>query len=131
MEERYLIDSNVLIDYTACRLPEESSDFVERIFNAEFLISVITKIEVLGFDDLPVKMQAIEEFVNTATLLSLDESVTKQAIILRREYKNLKLGDAIIAATAINYGLALITHNTKDFNKIYNLQIIDPYKEVL
>jgi predicted nucleic acid-binding protein len=112
-------------------LPQKSSDFVERIFNTEFLISVITKIEVLGFDDLPAKMQAIEEFVNTATLLSLDESVTKQAILLRREYKKLKLGDAIIAATAINYELALITHNIADFNKIHNLQIIDPYKEVL
>ena len=66
---------------------------------------------MLGFDDLPAKTQAIEEFVNTATLLSLDESVTKQAIFLRREYKKLKLGDAIIAATAINYELALITRN--------------------
>jgi predicted nucleic acid-binding protein len=130
MEQKYLIDSNVLIDYTACRLPQKSSDFVERIFNTEFLISVITKIEVLGFDDLPAKMQAIEEFVNTATLLSLDESVTKKAILLRREYKKLKLGDAIIAATAINYELVLITHNIADFNKIHNLRIIDPYKEV-
>jgi hypothetical protein len=64
MGKRYLIDSNVLIDYTALRLPEKGSDFVENLFDSDFLISVATKIEVLGFNDLPEKLLAMEEFVN-------------------------------------------------------------------
>ncbi len=45
MGKRYLIDSNVIIDYTALRLPEKGSDFVENLFDTDFLISVATKIE--------------------------------------------------------------------------------------
>ncbi|MFM9838200.1 MAG: hypothetical protein ACKVOQ_08050 [Cyclobacteriaceae bacterium] len=47
MGQRYLIDSNVLIDYTSSRLPLKGSDFAEHIFNTDFLISVAVKIEVL------------------------------------------------------------------------------------
>jgi predicted nucleic acid-binding protein len=97
MGQRFIIDSNVIIDYTASRLPVKGSDFVEEIFNVDFMISVAVKIEVLGFDDVPTKLSAIEEFVNTATVLPLDEAITKQTILLRRLYKKLKLGDAIIA----------------------------------
>jgi hypothetical protein len=45
MGQRYLIDSNVIIDYANERLPEKGSDFVAVLFNGEFLISVIVKID--------------------------------------------------------------------------------------
>ncbi len=127
MGKRYLIDSNVIIDYTALRLPEKGSDFVENLFDTDFLISVATKIEVLGFNDVPEKLVAMEEFVNSATTLSLDELVTKQTINLRREYKKLKLGDAIIAATALVHNLIVISRNISDFKNITGLQVIDPH----
>ena len=100
---------------------------MEQLFNNNFLISVAVKIEVLGFDDVPNKLLAMEEFVDTAVLLPLDEDVTKQAILLRRKYKKLKLGDAIIAATAIVYNLVLISRNIKDFENIEGLELINPH----
>jgi len=115
MEQGYLIDSNVIIDHSASRLPQKGSDFVEIIFNTGFLISVVVKIEVLGFADVPDKLQAMEDFVNTATVLLLDEAVTKQAILLRRQYRKLKLGDAVIAATCLANGLVLISRNVADY----------------
>ena len=127
MGQRYLIDSNVLIDYTSSRLPLKGSDFAEHIFNTDFLISVALKIEVLGFDEVPDKIQRMEEFINTALLLTLDESVTKQTILLRRQHKNLKLGDAIIAATALVYDLILLTRNTSDFKNILGLKSVNPH----
>jgi predicted nucleic acid-binding protein len=127
MGKRYLIDSNVIIDYTSLRLPKKGSDFVEDLFNNDFLISVATKIEVLGFNDIPDKLLAMEEFVNTATVFSLDETVTNKTIQLRRDYKKLKLGDAIIAATASVHNLIIITRNIKDFQNIDGLKVIDPY----
>ena len=127
MGKRYLIDSNVIIDYTALRLPEKGSDFVENLFDNDFLISVATKIEVLGFNDVAEKLLALEEFVNSATTLSLDELVTNKTIVLRREYKKLKLGDAIIAATALAHDLIVISRNIADFKNINGLQVIDPY----
>ncbi len=127
MGKRYLIDSNVIIDYAACRLPENGSDFVENLFNTDFLISVATKIEVLGFNDIPAKLLAMEEFVNTATVIALDETITNKTIQLRREYKKIKLGDAIIAATALANNLILITRNEKDFQHIDGLRVINPH----
>ena len=128
MGQRYLIDSNVIIDYTALRLPENGSDFVEQIFNSDFLISVVVKIEVLGFDDLPNKLMGMEEFIGLASVFPLDEPITRQAIILRRKYKKLKLGDAIIAATALIHDLVLVTRNFSDFKNIASLQVVDPHK---
>lgn len=127
MEQRFLIDSNVLIDYASSRLPQKGSDFVEAIFNTDFLISVAVKIEVLGFDDLPDKLTAMEEFVNAATVLPLDDAVTQQTILLRRQYKKLKLGDAIIAATALVHKLILITRNMNDFKAIKGLIVADAH----
>jgi predicted nucleic acid-binding protein len=127
MGQRFIIDSNVLIDYTALRLPQKGSDFVEHIFNIDFLISVAVKIEVLGFNDAPDIMNNMEEFVNTATVLPLDEAVTQQTILLRRQYKKLKLGDAIIAASALVHNLTIITRNTSDFKNITDIKIVNLY----
>jgi predicted nucleic acid-binding protein len=127
MGQGYLIDSNAIIDYTAARLPKKGSDFLEQIFNTRFFISVIVRIEVLGFNDLPNKILAMEEFMNTAFLFPLDEAVTKETILLRREHGKLKLGDAIIAATALIHELDLVSRNTSDFKNIKGLQVIDPH----
>src|ERR1035437_9528294 len=127
MGQRYLIDSNVIIDYTAGLLPQKASDFVEKIFNTDFLISVAAKIEVLGFNDLPAKINAMEEFVNTASVIPLDDGVIQQTILLRRKYNKIKLGDSIIAATTILHGFALVTRNVGDFKNINSLQIVNPW----
>lgn len=127
MEQRYLIDSNVIIDYAANRLPHKGSDFVEHIFDSDFTISVTVKIEVLGFADIPDKMKGMEDFLSTANILPLDEAVTYKTISLRRLHKKLKLGDAIIAATALVYNLTLLTRNLSDFKNIPELRLIDPH----
>jgi len=108
-------------------LPERGSDFAEQIFNTYFWLSVAVKIEVLGFDDVPVKLEAMEEFISMGILLPLNEATTKQTILLRRNYKKLKLGDAIVAATAIVYNLILVGRNTRDFINIKGLRVINPY----
>ena len=101
---------------------------MEDLLNNDFLISVAVKIEVLGFDDVPHKLVVMEEFVNSAVVLPLDEAVTKQTISLRRKYKKLKLGDAIIAATALVHGLTIISRNTKDFQNIQGLNCVNPHE---
>jgi len=127
MGQKYLIDSNVLIDYMANLLPEKGSDFVENLFNSQFLISVVTKIEVLGYNDLPHKMSAMRNFVSLSDILPLNEIVTEKTIELKRSRK-MKLGDAIIAATAISDNLVLITRNVDDFKFFPSLKIINPYE---
>ena len=121
MGKRYLIDSNVIIDYTSSKLPQQGSDFAEDLFNKDFLI------EVLGFKDAPVKSKAMEDFLNTAQVLYLDKFVEDQTIALRKTDKKLKLGDAIIAATAIVNNLVSVTNNINDFKNISALELLNLY----
>lgn len=119
------MDSNVIVDFVALSLPKAGSDFVENLFNIDFLISIIVKIEVLGYSDAPNKMAALEDFISDATIFPLDDAVTQKTIELRRLHKKLKLGDAIIAATAICHNLTLISRNVSDFKNIAELTVID------
>ena len=127
MEHKYLIDTNVISHLFSGRLPESGKKFVNEAINEELIISVVVEIEVLTYHEAPGKMPLIEEFINLSTILPLDKAVTKKAIELRRANRKLKLGDAIIAATAMVYNLILITNNTKDFKNIQGLNFIDPH----
>jgi hypothetical protein len=126
MGQRFIIDSNVIIDYTSNLIPSNGSAFVENIFNTAFNTSVIVKIELLGYNDTLSKMQLLEEFLSTAVIFPLDDAITQKTIELRR-IKKIKLGDAIIAATALVYGLVIISRNTADFNNITGLTCINPH----
>jgi predicted nucleic acid-binding protein len=127
MEQRYLIDTNVISHLFADKLPPDGKAFVSTVINVEFIISVVVEIEVLTYHDLPNKMQLIEEFISLATILPLNNEVTKKAIELRRKYRKLALADAIIAATTLVNQLVLITNNEKDFLNIKGLKVLNPY----
>ena len=127
MGQEYLIDTNVISHLFSNKIPEVGKTFVQEIINASFLISVVVEIEVLTYHEIPEKMPLIKGFVNLATVLQLNKEVVSKTIEVRRQNRKLKLGDAIIAATALVNGLILITNNTKDFINISGLIVIDPH----
>ena len=45
-----------------------------------------------------------------------------------RKTISIKLPDAIIAATALQNNLTLITRNKNDFKNLQSLKILDPYQ---
>ncbi len=49
MEQRYLIDSNAVIDYLGGKLPATGNSFMNSIVDDVPVLSIITKIEVLGY----------------------------------------------------------------------------------
>ena len=128
MGQKFIIDSNVISHLFANRLPKNGKELVSNIIDEDFVISVMVEIEVLTYHDTPEKMPLIEEFLKLANILPLDKEVTQKAIDLRRKYKKMKLGDAIIGATALVYGRTLLTNNTKDFANIKGLKLLDPHK---
>ena len=127
MEQKFLIDTNIISHLFAERLPNIGREFIKKVIDNDFTISVVVEIEALTYHETPHKMPLIEEFINLATILPLEKDVTKKAIELRRRQRKLKLGDAIIAATALVHQRTLVTNNLKDFKNIEGLEIIDPH----
>lgn len=130
MGPRFLANSNAVIDYTGGLLPTPAALRFDAVVNEEFNISIVTRIEALGFNGPSEQMQALEEFLNLATLFYVDDAVAARAIALRKTYKKLKLGDAIIAATALVFGFTLLTRNTDDFKNIAELVIVNPHEMI-
>jgi len=124
---QYLIDSNVVIDYLGSRLPNTGMTFMNEIVNDIPKVSVITKIEVLGFNTTPEANQLLTNFFDDAIILSITNEVEAKTIELRKNHK-IKLPDAIIAATALVNNYSLITRNLSDFEKIEGIALVNPYE---
>lgn len=125
-QPQYLIDTNAVIDYLGNKLPVSGMDFMNTVIDAVPNVSVVTKIEVLGFNAPEPHYQLLTNFINDATVLDLTNNVVEASIDIRKKHKT-KLPDAIIAATALVYDLVLISRNISDFKNIDGLQVIDPY----
>jgi len=123
MGKGYLIDTNVIIDLSCNAFNNKSKKFLSQIIDNEINISVINKIELLGFS---VVKQEIITLINNSILLMIDDDVIIKTISIRKAYK-IKLPDAIIAATALVNELTLITRNISDFKNIKGLKLINPY----
>ncbi len=126
-QSQYLIDTNSVIDYLANKLPSSGMAFMNNVFDAVPNISVITKIEVLGFNAPDEHYRTLTNFINDSVVLDLISPIIDKCIEVRKVYKT-KLPDTIIAATALVYNSTLITRNLFDFRNIPGLQIISPYE---
>jgi toxin FitB len=118
-----LLDTNIII--YACKPGGEwLASWTE---HPEASIASVTRIEALGFTRIsPEEEQAIHNFTNSSPVYPLDEGVIEQAIKLRQQ-KKMKLGDAIIAATALEYDIPLVTRNEEDFKQIVGLDLRNPF----
>ena len=86
-----------------------------------------SKIEFLGWNKFTSdSYKKAESLVAKANILPLDDMTVERAIQLRRK-KQIKIPDAIIAATCLNLNLILVTRNIKDFEKIGGLDIYNPF----
>ena len=124
MGKSFLIDTNVVIDFSHGIFSEKSKDFVAGILNKEPIISAITQIELLGFS---VVSPQIESFVRYTSIIGINDSVIEKTIEIRKHCR-IKLPDAIIAATALTNHLTLLTRNIADFRNIENLNIVNPHE---
>lgn len=108
-----LVDTDVCIDHLegVRRLPRRAVGY-----------SVITRAELLAgadqVDEPSVRrlLAAMEEFV-------VDRRIADRAGRLRREVPNLRMPDALIAATALVHSLTLHTRNARDFKRIDGLRL--------
>ena len=128
MDEKYLVDTNILIYYLADKIPAKEVARIEEIFRTSFNISIITKIEFLGWGKYSEEgFEKVAKFIRFANVIPLIDEIADLTINMRRKYK-MKLPDTVIAATALHNGLILITRNEDDFKDIEELKIYNPFK---
>lgn len=121
----FLIDTNILIYHTA-GVPQCVSFIEKTVREHSFAISIITKIEFLGWNKHTEEgFKNCSQLIDSARIFPVDESIAAKAVELRRKY-SLKLADAVIAATALTYSLKLATSDQEDFHRIEALEIHDP-----
>lgn len=113
----YLFDTNTVIYYFNGLT---SDDALQQLLAERFKISVITKIEFLGwsaFVSNPRLYSQARAFIGHAQVFDLSAEIVEQTIRLRQQFKT-KTPDAIIAATALINDLTVVTHNTSDFLRL-------------
>ena len=127
-EDSKVLDTNILIYHLNDCLEDDAEQFLEKAFESNSYISVITRIELLGwFKHTEKSLSRAEELLNILNEQPLNEEVVKWCIQLRQKTK-LKVPDAIIAATALHLKRPLMTRNIKDFQKVPHLQLFNPFE---
>lgn len=118
-----LLDSNVLI---YANTPE--GRFLNNwIDAADSCVSGITIPEVLGYPKLDNEDRLLfEGWFHRLRVLHVSEAILWKSAEIRRA-KRMSVGDAIIAATALHYGLELVTRNVADFAHLPELRIVNPF----
>ena len=121
----FVIDSNAVIDYLSGEIPQNGMAFLNTVINDTPVISVMTEIEILGFNNPPEIEYLLNQFIDDSLVVNLDDAVIKTTIEIRKKHK-VKTPDAIIAATAMVLDYTLITRNVSDFKKL-GVKVIDPW----
>ena len=117
-----LVDSNIII-YGSKPNYQSVRDYLAQ---EDIAASKISLIETLGFHRLEEEeSQILKQLLASCYQYSVNDEVIYRAITLRQQ-KKMSLGDAIIAATALQHGLLLVTANEEDFNWISGLELYNP-----
>ncbi len=121
----YLVDSNIFI--YAADTDSEASRFLSQADS--FYYASVTRIEVLGYHSITAEDQYnLRALFSKGQKIRLSDAIENKAIELR-EQRNISLGDAIIAATALLGNHTFVTRNSDDFQWIESLEILNPYAQ--
>lgn len=113
---RILVDSDVLVDHLrGHRRLEAGSD--------ELHVSAITRAEL--FSGRGAEERRIRRLLEPMTGVPVDAAIAERAGRLRRGTDR-RLPDALIAATALEHRLTIVTRNVRDFEGIRGLKLRIP-----
>ena len=122
--DSFILDTNIVL-----YLLNGDTTLGELLDGKNLYISFITEIELLGYHKINKKEKLeIKQFIDECIIIDMNNDIKKHAITIRNQY-NTKLGDCLIAATAIYADFPFITSD-KGFNKIKDLNLL-LYKSVV
>ena len=106
---KYLLDTNFILGTLKSDVQVLTELSSHRILADECSYSAITRMELLGFHRITQEEETlIKQKLAHFAYLSLSQDIEDRAITLRQTHK-IKLPDAIIAATALCFGIELLT----------------------
>lgn len=119
-----LIDSDVLIGFTRGHLG--AATFLKSL--DQWRISTVTYIELAQGCRSKIEMERLKQGLErrNTDILMLTPTISKTAIQLIEQYSlshGLQLADALIAATALEHQMVLLSGNAKHFSAINNLSL--------
>ena len=124
-----LIDTDILID--ASRGLPQAGDFLnEMLAGNGITISVVSAMELIAGCRDSVQLANTKQLLTSFTIAPLTEPISSSALNLMASFtlsNGLLLPDALVAATALESGIALYTRNIRHFKMIPELLIIQPY----
>lgn len=126
MATQYLIDTSIVIKYLNQTFLLSGINFIDEFIDTNCTISFISEIELQVWN--PTNASDIivyQQFVLQSDVIGINPGIISETISIRKYY-NLKIADAIIAATALHYDLTLIADNDNDFKKISILKYLNP-----
>lgn len=120
----YLIDTNVF-----SKVFKGDSDATLFVANLEAVIDTTIYIECLQGSKSNQEKRTVKKVLDNYPLLQITPEISESAIELIDTYSNshgLLLADALIAATALENDLTIVTYNVGDFNFIQSLKVLKP-----
>jgi len=106
---RFLLDSNVLIDTLNREI--DLLAFLDTLPDCEIYINPVVEIEVLAKEGMSVREESeARALLNSFKWIDIDKNVREIAIQIRRA-KELRLPDALIAASAITLNATVLTND--------------------
>jgi predicted nucleic acid-binding protein len=112
--DKILLDTDVLIDHLRGHRPLPQADAA---------ISVISRTELLAGNER--EEASVEALFEECEEVGVDTSIARTAGRLKRRTK-LQIADALIAATALERQLPLMTRNRRHFEQVAGLTLCDP-----
>ncbi|MDP1991858.1 MAG: type II toxin-antitoxin system VapC family toxin [Syntrophales bacterium] len=128
MPQALLIDSDILIDHL--RKEQSALDYIRQKIDAgsPLFISVISRIEILS-GARKGEDETIQSLFDILTSVNVDLAIADEAGEYLRKFRKshaLSIGDAVIAATAKEMGMNLVTRNIKHY-PMRDVEIVKPY----
>lgn len=121
-----LCDTNIFIE-----IYKGNNDIIsafKKIGQHNVAISDVSCAELLYGARNMKELRAIRNDINVLTVLPIQTAISTLAVLLVEKYTlshKLSLPDALIAATALQYNMALYTLNLKDFIFIKEVRLFD------
>ena len=122
----YLVDTDVLVDVS--RNNQAAIEFLDQLGDS-WSISIITALELIVGARNKKEVTQIDQLVAVYSAIPLTTEIGNSSYGLLRQFAKshgLRAFDSLIAATAIEEDLTLVTKNKKHFHMLSNLKLKIP-----